>query len=91
MSRDIVGSVLAEVIFLAGPAYFVLQPLAALRLKRGWRLAALAPLLFAIPVALWCLYALSQGSNLWPLVFIFFAPLGTVYLVVLLLISYYRS
>jgi hypothetical protein len=33
---------------------------------------------------LWSPYALSQGSNLWPLVFILFAPLGTLYLAVLL-------
>jgi hypothetical protein len=65
-------------------AYFVLQPVAVVRLKGGWRVAALAPLLLAIPAVIWSLYALSQDSNLWPLVFIFFAPLGTLYLVVVL-------
>ena len=85
------GSVLAEAVFLAVPAYFVLQPLAAIRLKGGWKVAALAPLLLAIPAALWSLYALSQGSNVWPLVFIFFTPLGTLYLAALFAISYYNS
>ena len=91
MFGDIVGDVLGEAIFLAVPAYFVLQPWAAIRLNGGWRVAALVPLVFAIPSVAWSFYALSQGSNLCPLVFIFFAPLGTVYLVILLLISYYRS
>ena len=91
MFGDIVGGVLGEVIFLAVPAYFVLQPWAAIRLKRGWKVAALVPLMFAIPAVAWSLCALSQGSNLWPLVFIFFTPLGTLYLVILLLISYHKS
>ncbi|HSU99857.1 MAG TPA: hypothetical protein VLI91_07110 [Roseiarcus sp.] len=62
------------------PAYFILQPLALLRLSGRWRIAASAPLILAIPAAAWCLFALAQESNLWPLVFIFFAPLGTLYL-----------
>jgi hypothetical protein len=91
MIGDIAGGLLGSVIFLAVPAYFVLQPWAANRLRGGWRAAALAPLVFAIPAVLWSLYAFSQGSNLWPLVFILFTPFGTLYLVILLLISYYRS
>ena len=46
-------------------------------------MAAAAPLAFAVPAALWCAYALANGSNLWPLVFIVFAPLGTIYLALL--------
>jgi hypothetical protein len=62
------------------PAYFILQPLTLLRLSGRWRTAAAVPLLLAIPAAAWCLYALAQESNLWPLVFILFAPIGTLYL-----------
>jgi hypothetical protein len=62
------------------PAYFILQPLALLRLSGRWRTAAAAPLILAIPAAAWSLNALAQESNLWPLVFIFFAPIGTLYL-----------
>ena len=62
------------------PAYFILQPLALLRLSGRWRIAASAPLILAIPAAAWCLFALAQESNLWPLAFIFFAPVGTLYL-----------
>jgi hypothetical protein len=70
-------------IMLSVPAYFVVQPWALLSFKRGWRLAAAAPLALSIPAALWCLIALSQDSNLWPMVFILFAPFGTGYLLVL--------
>jgi hypothetical protein len=86
-----VGGVLGGVIFVAVTAYFVLQPWTAIRLNGGWRVAALVPLVFATPAVVWSLYALSQGSNLWPLVFIFFTPLGTLYLVILLLISRFKS
>ncbi len=68
------------------PAYFVLQPLALLRLSGRWRTAAAAPLILAIPAAAWCLYAFAQESNLWPLVFVFFAPVGTLYLGTILIL-----
>lgn len=68
----------------AVPAYFVLQPWALAALRGGWRVAGSVPLLFSIPAAAWCLYALAHDSNLWPLVFILFAPLGTVYLAALM-------
>jgi hypothetical protein len=73
-----------EFAFMAGvPGYFVLQPWAVLKLTGRWRKAALVPLIGAIPTIAWSLYALSKGSNLWPLTFIFFAPLGFLYLVAL--------
>ena len=68
------------------PGYFVLQPWTLARLRHGWRIAAAAPLVIAVPAALWCLIALAQGSNLWPLVFILFAPAGCLYLLALVLI-----
>jgi len=54
---------------------FVLQPWALVALRSGWRIAAAIPLGFAVPAAIWCLYALAHDSNLRPLVFIFFAPI----------------
>jgi hypothetical protein len=68
------------------PGYFVLQVWALVRLRGGWRIAASVPLLGAVPTIAWSLYALSQESNLWPLTFIFFAPVGSLYLVVLALL-----
>jgi len=77
------SELLGFVVLMFVPAYFVLQPWALLHFERRWRLAAAAPLALAAPAALFSLYALSQGSNLWPIVFIFFAPLGTAYLLIL--------
>ncbi|HWA30567.1 MAG TPA: hypothetical protein VG867_05700 [Rhizomicrobium sp.] len=68
----------------AVPGYFVLQPMALLRYRGGWRKAAMVPLVGGVPTILWSLVALSHESNLWPLTFILFAPLGTFYLVVLM-------
>lgn len=63
------------------PAYLVLQ-VAAIATARaeGWRVAALLPLLFSAPIAVWCLFALAQDANLWPVPFVLFAPLGALYL-----------
>jgi hypothetical protein len=86
MPSDLAMGVIGSLVMLMVPAYLVLQPWAAIRLRGGWRLAALAPLLLAIPTILWSLYALSHESNLWPITFILFAPFGTVYLLVLLIL-----
>lgn len=72
------------------PAYVLLQPAALLRLTGGWRIAAAMPLILALPTAAWSLFALSQGSNLWPLTFILFAAIGTLYLVALLVLHQFR-
>ncbi len=77
------GDAMVAFIFLAVPGYFVLQ-VAALVTQRGrWWWAALAPLLIMAPAALHAMLALSAGSNLWPIVFIFAAPLGFLYLALL--------
>jgi len=75
---------LLQLIFWAVPGYFVLQGLALWRLEGVWRLAGALPLLAALPLAGHALIALSAGSNLWPLLLIFFAPLGLLYLLGLL-------
>jgi len=69
------------------PAYFILQPLALARLSGRWRIAAAAPLILAIPAAGWCILAFAEESNLWPLAFIFFAPIGTLYLGTILILD----
>ncbi|MEP7240036.1 MAG: hypothetical protein ABI697_04040 [Devosia sp.] len=72
-------------IMLGVPAYLLLQAAAPFLLRDApWKVASLLPLLFAVPIILWCLYALGQDSNLWPLPFILFAPLGAAYLAVVL-------
>ena len=72
--------VVGSTVMFAAPAYLVLQPWIALRLKGGWRTAALAPLILAVPLVAWCAYAFAQESNLWPVPFLLFAPFGTAWL-----------
>jgi hypothetical protein len=86
MVSEVLQGIIGLAVMLTVPAYFVLQPWAALKLTGGWRRAALAPLILAIPTILWSLYALSHESNLWPITFILFAPCGTIYLTAVLLL-----
>ncbi len=85
-SFDIFGLIM----MLGVPAYLVLQPLSLYWLTGGWRRAALAPLLLAVPIAVWCMAAFVAQSNLWPLSFILFAPLGAFYLAVILALRLFR-
>ncbi|HWA19227.1 MAG TPA: hypothetical protein VG757_09530 [Devosia sp.] len=74
-------------ILMGVPVYLGLQLWSAITIRTGvWRLLVLAPLIVAIPIAAWCLYALTQDSNLWPLLFILFAPFGAIYLAVILVL-----
>jgi hypothetical protein len=63
------------------PLYIVLQILFVILWRGRWRWAALAPLVIFVPTLAYSIFALTGGSNLWPLTMIFFGPLGTVYLV----------
>lgn len=67
-------------------AYLVLQPLLLWRWRGGWRKVAMAPLVIALPVLLYTLFALMADSNLWPLVMLFTFPLLCLYLLVVLLV-----
>jgi hypothetical protein len=79
------------VVMLATPVYLLLQVWAPMKVSGGWRSAALAPLLPAIPLLIWCAYALSDESNLWPLPLILFAPFGAGYLVVVVAVGRNRA
>jgi hypothetical protein len=74
------------VIMMLVPAYLVLQIGLGITLRGRWRIAALAPLAAFVPILVYSVFALAQGSNLWPLLAILFAPIGFVYLVALLLV-----
>ena len=73
---------LGQAAMLSVPGYFVLQTLLARRWSGGWRIAALVPLILMVPAVLHALFALSMGSNLWPIVVVLLAPVGFIYLVV---------
>jgi hypothetical protein len=73
-----VGSMMSAALlsgmFMLVLAYPVVQ-IAALAIARGtWRLIAALPLVVMVPTYAFCLYALSRGSNLWPLTAIFLSP-----------------
>ncbi len=79
---ELFSLVIGAVVMFATPGYIALQIIAVISARsEGWRAAALAPLLFSVPIAGWCLFALTQESNLWPVPFILFAPLGALYLI----------
>lgn len=70
-------------VYLSIPGYLVLQVLALRTQRGGWLLAAMAPALLLVPAAIHALWAQSQGSNLWPLMFLFAAQIGFLYLAAL--------
>src|SRR5690606_12520398 len=88
---DPLGYAFVSFIFLAVPGYFILQAIAIVTQRGRWRWAALAPLLIMAPAALHAVFALSGGSNLWPLVFIFAAPFGVLYLALLFALCWVRG
>lgn len=65
--------------------YPILQFLAIKRMRGGWRVLALLPLILMVPVLIVTTVAVLQGSNIWPLVLIFVAPEVLVYLIILLI------
>jgi hypothetical protein len=74
------GGLLLLLLPLGALAYFLLQPLTIWLFDRGWRLAALAPLIATVPLILHAAFAFAAGANLWPLLLILFLPFATLYL-----------
>lgn len=56
--------------------YPIVQILACAKLKGVARLLSCLPLSFMVPVYAYTVYALTQGSNLWPLLAIFASPVA---------------
>jgi putative Ca2+/H+ antiporter (TMEM165/GDT1 family) len=71
---------IGELVALAGPAYFFLQILMAVRYRRPWRIAALVPLTFMVPLAVHAGFAYAAGAPAWPMLLILAAPLAFGYL-----------
>lgn len=69
------------------PLYLALQIYLPMKLRKGWRIAALGPLVVMGAAAVHAILALSQGSNLWPIVVILVAPLALAYLSGLFIVS----
>lgn len=75
---DIVGLA----IMVGVPGYFVLQAWLLYSLRGFWLVMAVLPLLPMAAIVVYTVHAFNKGSNLFPLVLIFTAPLAFVYLVV---------
>jgi hypothetical protein len=71
---------IAELVFLAGPAYFFLQILMARRYRGRWRVLALVPLIAMVPLAVHAGIAYAAGSPAWPALLILAAPVAFGYL-----------
>lgn len=84
---DTVSIATGLLVMLGAPAYCLLQIWVPMKLSAGWRSAALAPLLLAVPLLLWCANAFADHSNLWPLPFILFGPFGAGYLALVMKIG----
>ena len=71
---------IGELVAMAGPAYFFLQLLMAVRYRGRWRVAALVPLIVMVPLAVHAGFAYAAGVPAWPLLLVLAAPLGFAYL-----------
>jgi hypothetical protein len=74
----------AVAMMIAVPGYFLLQCLVLWLWGGGWRKAAMAPLWPMGAVLAYTVYTFFDGSNLFPVVLIFTAPLAFLYLLLLL-------
>ena len=80
MNKSDLGAAIIFAGFLSAFLYPVLQYRTLRRMRGIWRIMACLPLLPLAYVMVVTVVGLSQGSNLWPLLLIFTAPLGLVYL-----------
>ena len=71
---------IGELLILAGPVYFFLQLLMAVRYRGRWLVLSLVPLLLMMPLGVHAGMAFTAGSNLWPMLLILAAPVACIYL-----------
>lgn len=71
---------------VAALGYIPFQVYTLRRYRGRWRTLAIVPLIVMVPIIAFTVKAYIDQSNLWPIALIFFAPVCTGYLVVLLLI-----
>jgi hypothetical protein len=81
------AAVLVPLAFLCVPGYPILQAWTLWKLRGPSRLLSALPLSFMLPVYAFCLYALSQDSNLWPLYAIFASPVAFIITLVIFLVA----
>jgi hypothetical protein len=79
-SSGVVDTILGLAMMAGLPLYVAAQIAAPVFLRGRWRIASLMPLLAVAPAAVHAGLALAAGSNLWPIVILFAAPLAFLYL-----------
>jgi|SRR5579863_9106101 len=82
----LIGGVAILVGFVAALAYIPLQIYTASTWRGIARTLALLPLLLMVPVFALTANAFAKQGNLWPIFLIFASPLGTGYLIMLMII-----
>ena len=85
-SGGFMDTLLGLVMMLCLPGYIVAQIWSLKRLEGGWRTAAWMPLVVMGAALVVSLFALSRGSNLWPIWLILLAPLALIWLGGLMLV-----
>ncbi len=82
-----IGVLLVPFFFLCVTGYPPLQAFTLWKLRGPARLLSALPLAFMLPVYAFCLYALAQDSNLWPLYAIFASPVAFVITLTVFLVA----
>jgi hypothetical protein len=80
----VLATILVPVAFLSTPAYPIFQFYALWKLRGTMRWLAAIPLLVTLPAYAHSIYALSQGSNLWPIATIFASPVALIIVIVVM-------
>jgi hypothetical protein len=78
---------IGELVALAGPAYFFLQIMMAMRYRGRWRLAALVPLLVMVPLVAQAGLAYAAGEPGWPLLLVLAAPVAFTWLLLVAIVK----
>ncbi len=84
-------TLLVPIAFLAVPGYPIMQLIAVIKLRGPARLLSCLPVCFMLPVYGFCLYALTQQSNLWPLSAIFASPVALAITLVVFIVARRRQ
>ncbi len=82
---------LVPLAFLSVPGYPLLQVYTLWKLRGPARLLSALPLSFMLPIYAYCFYALTQGSNLWPLFAIGGSPVALSITLVVVIVARRRA
>jgi hypothetical protein len=84
---SVIVTLLVPLAFLSLPAYPLFQFYALWKLRGTARLLSALPLVFMLPIYGYSFFALSKGSNLWPLFAIFASPVALIVVIVVMIVA----